>query len=112
MPWLSSRGSRQPSVLPGGNRLGLVGARSELEGLPRQKLPGAAVLHPDLHHADLRRARLSSRVDLGGKDVAGDGVVATHAYDGIGERDRLVDRLLAGDDADVLGLALDFAAGM
>src|SRR6266849_10355266 len=104
-------GFGQPSVLPGGNRLGLVGARSELERLPRQKLPGAAVLHPDLHHADLRRARLSSRLDLGGKDVAGDGVVAGHADGGFAERDRLVDGLLAGDDADVLGFGLDLAAG-
>src|SRR5436305_13521510 len=98
--------SRQPSALPGENRLALVEARSKLEGLPRQKLPGAAVLHPDLHHADLRRTRLPSRLDLGGKDVAGDGVVAGHTDRGLGERDRLVVRLLAGVYADVLGLGL------
>src|SRR5262245_16030680 len=111
MPWISLRGSREPSVSPDGNRLARCGT-SGAERLSRQKLPAAAVLHPDLHHADLGRARLSARFDFGGEDVAGDGVVADHGDAGVAERDRLEDRLLVGNGGDELGLGLDLAAGM
>src|ERR671910_364613 len=82
------------------------------EGLARQKLPVAAVLHPDLHDADLGRARLAVALELDGVGVAGDGVVAGDLDLGVADGDRLVGRLLAGDDVDELLLGLDAAAGM
>ena len=44
-----------------------------------QELPGAAVLDPDRHYAELERDFLPFRVQVDSDSVASNGVVADHA---------------------------------
>src|SRR6185437_2649382 len=84
-----------------------------LEGLPREQLPVSSVLLPNLHHADLRHVPLAvARAAFAFPGVANDCVIAGDRDGLLGELDRLVDRLLAGDYFDEVLLVLDHAAGM
>src|SRR6185437_7742167 len=81
-----------------------------LEGLPREQLPVSSVLLPNLHHADLRHVPLAvARAAFAFPGVADDCVVAGDRDGLLGELDRLVDRLLAGDHLDEGLLVLDHA---
>src|SRR3982075_2415610 len=98
---------------PRRTRPSLVETRSgRLERLMGQELPGAAVLDPERHYAELERDFLPFRVQFDSDRVASNGVVADHADCGIADRDRFVDRLLGDNSAHELRLGLAPAAGM
>src|SRR6266852_3817830 len=87
--------------------------RSELECLPCQQLPAAVLLLlPDLQDADPCRAGLAVALGFAGEHVAHDRIVAGNRDFRLGQGNRFVDRLLAGDDVDELRLGLEPAAGM
>src|SRR5439155_19956272 len=88
-PWRSSGLCRQP------------------ESLPRQQLPGAVLLLPDLKGADLGGGLLALELGLGQVDVARDRGIADHRHLELREGERL-DGLLAGHHpVDELLLGLD-----
>src|SRR5438046_551322 len=82
------------------------------ESLPRQELPGAVLLLPDLKGADLGGGLLALELGLGQVDVARDRGIADHRHLELGEGERL-DGLLAGHHpVDELLLGLDPSVGM
>src|SRR5881628_3928762 len=77
------------------------------EPLPRQQLPAAVLLLPDLKGADPGGSRLALALGFGQVDVARDGGIADHCHLELGEGERL-DGLLAGHHpVDELLLGLD-----
>src|SRR5215472_13944976 len=79
------------SIVASSRRNAILGGQRE--PLPRQQLPGAVLLLPDLEDTDPRGRRLSVLLGLGKVDVASYGGVAGHGHLELGERERLDDRL-------------------
>src|SRR5207249_2723135 len=88
-PWRSSGLCRQP------------------EPLPRQQLPAAVLLLPDLKGTDLGGSRLALEFGFGQVDVARDGGIADHCHLELGEGERLDDLLAGHHPVDELFLGLD-----
>src|SRR5206468_8235170 len=79
-------------------RCAKLGRRRQPESLPRQQLPSAVLLLPDLKGADPGGRRLTLELRVGQVDVAHDGGIADHRDLQLGEGERL-DRLLTGHHA-------------
>src|SRR6266705_3824204 len=77
------------------------------EPLPRQQLPAAVLLLPDLKGADPGGSRLALEFGFGQVDVARDGGIADHRHLELGEGERLDDLLAGHHPGDELILGLD-----
>src|SRR2546428_8703680 len=97
----------QRSSRPGESRSAPHGLCRQPEPLPRQQLPAAVLLLPDLKGADPGGSRLALALGFGQVDVARDGGIADHCHLELGEGERLDDLLAGHHSVDELFLGLD-----